>query len=139
MIVFLIILVASFLLQIILPLWIIVIISFVTCGLIGKTGKIALWSPFLAIALLWTGVALFKSIPNQHLLALKKAGWSYQSAAKRPLILPECLRQQIVISSDESRKGIVHKITKFCPINSFPPYPLRERELYPNQLKSIGI
>lgn len=73
MIVFLIILVASFLLQIVLPWWVIVIVSFITCGLIGKTGKIALWSPFLAIALLWTGVALFKSIPNQHLLASRIA------------------------------------------------------------------
>lgn len=71
--VFIVIVVLSFLLQMVLPWWIIVIISFVTCGLIGKTGKIALWSPFFAILLLWTGMALFKSIPNNHLLAQRVA------------------------------------------------------------------
>lgn len=71
--VFLVILVLSFLLQLILPWWIIVIISFLTCGLIGKTGKIALWSPFFAILLLWTGMALFKSLPNDNLLAARVA------------------------------------------------------------------
>ena len=67
--VFLIILVAAFLLQFILPWWIIVIISFLTCAVLGKTAKIALWSPFLAIIVLWTGMALYASIPNQHLMA----------------------------------------------------------------------
>ncbi|MET3114786.1 ABC-type multidrug transport system fused ATPase/permease subunit [Pedobacter sp. CG_S7] len=71
--VFLIIFIASFLLQLIAPWWVIVIISFITCSFIGKTGKIALWSPFLAIVLLWTIMALFKSIPNEHLLA-KRVG-----------------------------------------------------------------
>lgn len=69
--VFLVIIIASFLLQMVLPWWVIVIISFATCGLIGKTGKIALWSPFFAIFLLWTGMALFKSIPNDNVLAMK--------------------------------------------------------------------
>lgn len=67
--VFIVILIAAFLLQMVLPWWIIVIISFATCGLIGKTGKISLWSPFFAILLLWTGMALFKSLPNNNLLA----------------------------------------------------------------------
>lgn len=71
--VFIVILIASFLLQLVLPWWIVVIVSFATCGLIGKTGKIALWSPFFAILLLWTGMALFKSYPNQHLLATRVA------------------------------------------------------------------
>lgn len=71
--VFIVILIASFLLQLVLPWWIVVIVSFTTCGLIGKTGKIALWSPFFAILLLWTGMALFKSYPNQHLLATRVA------------------------------------------------------------------
>lgn len=69
--VFLIILIASFLLQLIAPWWVIVIISFATCGLLSKTAKIALWSPFLAILLLWIGMALFKSIPNNHVLAIR--------------------------------------------------------------------
>ena len=67
--VFLVILVVSFLLQLVLPWWIIIIVSFATCGIIGKTGKIALWSPFFAILLLWTGMALYKSLPNEHVLA----------------------------------------------------------------------
>jgi len=71
--VFIVVLIASFLLQLVLPWWIIVIISFATCGLIGKTAKLSLWSPFFAIVLLWIGMALFKSIPNQHLLVSKVA------------------------------------------------------------------
>jgi hypothetical protein len=72
--VFIVILIASFLLQMVLPWWIVVIISFATCGLIGKTGTISLWSPFLAILLLWAGMALFKSLPNNNVLALRVAG-----------------------------------------------------------------
>ena len=71
--VFIVVFIASFLLQLVLPWWIIVIISFATCGLIGKTAKLSLWSPFFAIVLLWIGMALFKSIPNQHLLVSKVA------------------------------------------------------------------
>jgi len=71
--VFIVILVASFLLQLVLPWWIVVIVSFAVCGLIGKTGKISLWSPFFAILLLWTGMALFKSYPNHHILASRVA------------------------------------------------------------------
>lgn len=73
MMVFIVIVILSFLLQMVLPWWIIVIICFVTCGLIGKTGKIALWSPFFAILLLWTGMALFKSLPNNNVLATRVA------------------------------------------------------------------
>lgn len=71
--VFLVILIASFLLQMVLPWWIVMIISFATCGLVGKTVKISFWHPFLAILLLWLGMALFKSIPNQHVLATRVA------------------------------------------------------------------
>lgn len=67
--VFLVILIASFLLHLVLPWWVIVIVSFVTCGLIGKTGKLSLWSPFFAILILWTGMALYKSLPNDNVLA----------------------------------------------------------------------
>lgn len=73
MIVFIVVIIASFLLQMILPWWIIVIIAFTTCGLIGKTAKIALWAPFFAILLLWVGMALFKSLPNNNLLASRIA------------------------------------------------------------------
>ncbi len=71
--VFLVILIASFLLQLILPWWVIVILSFVTCGLIGKTAKLSIWQPFFAIALLWTAVALYKSLPNHNLLVSRIA------------------------------------------------------------------
>lgn len=71
--VFIVILIASFLLQMVLPWWVIVVISFATCGMIGKTGKIALWSPFFAIMVLWTGMALFKSLPNGNILAMRVA------------------------------------------------------------------
>lgn len=71
--VFIVIIIASFLLQMVMPWWIIIVISFATCGLIGKTGKISLWSPFFAILVLWIGMSLFKSIPNNHLLALRVA------------------------------------------------------------------
>ncbi|SDK43880.1 hypothetical protein SAMN04487898_108169 [Pedobacter sp. ok626] len=71
--VFIVIVILSFLLQMVLPWWIIIIISFVTCGLIGKTGKIALWAPFFAILLLWTAIALFKTLPNDNILATRVA------------------------------------------------------------------
>lgn len=73
MMVFIVILIISFLLQIFLPWWVIVVISFATCGLIGKTEKISFWQPFMAIVVLWTGMALYKSIPNQHILATRIA------------------------------------------------------------------
>jgi hypothetical protein len=71
--VFLVILIASFFLQMILPWWVVIILSFATCGLIGKTVKISFWHPFLAISLLWLGMALFKSLPNHNILATRVA------------------------------------------------------------------
>lgn len=71
--VFLVILIASFLLQLVLPWWVIIVISFAACGLIGKTAKVSLWHPFFAIVVLWTGMALFKSIPNHNLLVSRVA------------------------------------------------------------------
>ncbi|MGQ7854664.1 hypothetical protein ACUN24_10485 [Pedobacter sp. WC2501] len=67
--VFIVILIICFLLQMIAPWWIIIVISFATCGIIGKTGKIAFWQSFFAIFLLWIGYALFKSLPNDNVLA----------------------------------------------------------------------
>lgn len=71
--IFFFIIIASFLLQLCLPWWSIIVLCFATCGIIGKTGKIAFWQSFLAIFLLWTGMALFKSIPNHHVLATRVA------------------------------------------------------------------
>ena len=71
--VFFFILIAAFFLQMIMPWWIIIILSFAACGLIGKTAKISFWQPFLAISVLWVGMALFKSIPNNNILATRVA------------------------------------------------------------------
>ncbi|KQC02384.1 hypothetical protein [Pedobacter sp. Hv1] len=71
--VFLVVIIASLLLQMVLPWWAVIVISFATCGLIGKTGRIAFWQPFLAILLLWLGMALFKSLPNHNVLATRVA------------------------------------------------------------------
>jgi len=71
--VFLIILIASFLLQLVLPWWVIVVISFATCGLVGKTSKVSFWHPFFAIVVLWTAMALFKSLPNHNVLVSRVA------------------------------------------------------------------
>ncbi|MDB5021418.1 MAG: hypothetical protein JWQ28_2545 [Pedobacter sp.] len=68
MIVFLIVLLACFLLQMVLPWWIIVVVSFITCAVVGRTGKLSLWAPFFAILMLWTSVAVFKSIANDNIL-----------------------------------------------------------------------
>lgn len=71
--VFLVIIIASFFLQLVLPWWVVIILSFATCGLIGKTVKISFWQPFFAILLLWLGMALFKSLPNDNVLATRVA------------------------------------------------------------------
>lgn len=67
--VFLVILIAAFFLQLIFPWWVIIILTFAACGLIGKTAKISFWQPFFAILILWSTMALFKSIPNENVLA----------------------------------------------------------------------
>ena len=100
--VFLVIIIASFLLQLFLPWWVVLIVAFATCGFIGKTGKISFWHPFLAIALLWIGVALFKSIPNQNVLASRVA--EMLSLQYWPLLL---LVMAIV-------SGLVAGISGFC-------------------------
>ena len=71
--VFLVIIIASFFLQMVLPWWVVIVLSFATCGLIGKTVKISFWHPFYAIFLLWLGMALFKSLPNSNILATRVA------------------------------------------------------------------
>jgi hypothetical protein len=71
--VFIVIIIASFLLQMVLPWWVVIVIAFATCGIIGKTGKISFWQPFLAIFTLWIAMALFKSLPNHNVLATRVA------------------------------------------------------------------
>ncbi len=67
--VFIAILIVCFALQLFLPWWVIIVISFAACGIIGKTAKISFWQSFLAIFCLWIGYALFKSLPNDNVLA----------------------------------------------------------------------
>lgn len=71
--VFIVIIILSFLLQLVLPWWVILVLSFAVCGMIGKTAKISFWQPFLAIFMLWVAMALYKSIPNNHVLATRVA------------------------------------------------------------------
>ncbi len=71
--VFIVVIIASFLLQMVMPWWAVIVISFATCGLIGKTAKVSFWQPFLAILILWIGMALLKSLPNHHVLATRVA------------------------------------------------------------------
>jgi hypothetical protein len=71
--VFIVIIILSLALQLFLPWWIIIVISFAVCGIIGKTGKLSFWQPFLAILVLWTCMALYKSVPNHHVLANRVA------------------------------------------------------------------
>ncbi|WP_293299716.1 hypothetical protein [Pedobacter sp. UBA4863] len=71
--VFIVILILSFILQSFFPWWAVIVVSFATCGIIGKTDKISFWQPFFAILILWTGMALYKSFPNNHILANRVA------------------------------------------------------------------
>ncbi|RZK48330.1 MAG: hypothetical protein EOO99_10605 [Pedobacter sp.] len=71
--IFIVLIVAAFLLQLIAPWWIVLILAFVACAAVSKTGKIAFWQSFLAIFILWLGMSLFKSIPNEQILANRVA------------------------------------------------------------------
>jgi hypothetical protein len=66
---FLIILILSFASGYFLPWWVVAIAAFLAALFIGKTPKQSFWSGFGAIFVGWTTLALFKSIPNNHILA----------------------------------------------------------------------
>lgn len=55
------------------PWWAICIISFVMALYAGKKPAQAFWSGFGAVFIVWTVLALVKSIPNDHLLAGRMA------------------------------------------------------------------
>ncbi|MDF3076639.1 MAG: hypothetical protein K0S09_528 [Sphingobacteriaceae bacterium] len=59
----------SLLLQFFLPWWIIAPVAFGLAFWRAASGKHAFWSGFLALFLLWAVMALFKTIPNENLLA----------------------------------------------------------------------
>jgi uncharacterized membrane protein len=70
---FFIILISSLIVSFVLPWWIVAIISFLSALLIAKTSGHAFWSAFTAIFIVWVVMALFKSVPNNHILATRVA------------------------------------------------------------------
>ena len=65
---FLIILILSFVSSYFLPWWVAALIAFLAALFIGKTSGRSFWSGFGAIFILWVILALLKSIPNDHIL-----------------------------------------------------------------------
>jgi len=66
---FLIILILSFASGYFLPWWVVAIAASLAAFFVGKTPARAFWSGFAAVFIGWTVLALFKSIPNNHILA----------------------------------------------------------------------
>ena len=66
---FLIILILSFASGYFLPWWVVAIAAFLAAFFVGKTSGKSFWSGFIAVFIGWTVLALFKSIPNDHILA----------------------------------------------------------------------
>jgi hypothetical protein len=70
---FLVILVLSFVSGYFLPWWVAAIVAFLAAFFIGKTSGQSFWSGFGAVFIVWTLLALFKSIPNDNMLAKRVA------------------------------------------------------------------
>jgi hypothetical protein len=68
---FIIILILSFASGYFLPWWVVAIAAFLAAFFIGKTSAQSFWSGFAAVFIVWTVLALFKSIPNDHILACR--------------------------------------------------------------------
>jgi len=66
---FLIILILSFVSSYFLPWWVVAIAAFLAAFFIGKRSGQSFWSGFAAVFVVWMVLALFKSIPNDHILA----------------------------------------------------------------------
>jgi uncharacterized membrane protein YhaH (DUF805 family) len=66
---FLIILILSFVSSYFLPWWAAAIIAFLAALFIGKTSRKSFWSGFGAVFIVWVILALLKSIPNDNILA----------------------------------------------------------------------
>ncbi|MEO3408385.1 hypothetical protein AAFN85_31005 [Mucilaginibacter sp. CAU 1740] len=81
--VFFVILILSFASGYFLPWWIVALISFLTTLIIGRTAKGSFWSGFAAVLIVWIVLALFKSVPNDHIMATRIAhlfmlpAWGY--------------------------------------------------------------
>jgi hypothetical protein len=70
---FLIILILSFASGYFLPWWVVAIAAFLSAFFIGKTSWQSFASGFGGVFLAWVGLALSKSIPNDHMLAKRVA------------------------------------------------------------------
>jgi hypothetical protein len=70
---FFIILISSLIVSFVLPWWIVAIISFLSAWFIAKSSAHAFWSAFAAIFIVWVIMALFKSVPNNNILAIRVA------------------------------------------------------------------
>lgn len=70
---FLVILILSFVSSYFLPWWVAAIVAFLAAFFIGKTSGQSFWSGFGAVFIVWTLLALFKSIPNDNMLAKRVA------------------------------------------------------------------
>jgi len=66
---FLIVLILSFASSFFLPWWVVAIAAFLAALLIGKTSGQSFWSGFGAVFIVWTALALLKSVPNENILA----------------------------------------------------------------------
>jgi hypothetical protein len=71
--VFLIILILSLLSNFFFPWWSIACFAFITAFLIGQAGNKVFWSGFFAVFIAWIILALFKSVPNDHIMAGRMA------------------------------------------------------------------
>ena len=69
--VFLVVIIAAFLLQTILPWWIIGPICLIASFFVSSSKKQAFWSGFAGVFILWLVKILSLSLPNEHLLANK--------------------------------------------------------------------
>ncbi len=70
---FLLILVFSYVLQLFLPWWSMVILTFIVGYSIEQKSYLAFFTGFIAVFILWAGYAYFLSSANDHLLAGKVA------------------------------------------------------------------
>jgi hypothetical protein len=66
---FLIILILSFISSYFLPWWVAALIAFLAALFIGKTSGRSFWSGFGAVFIVWIILALLKSTPNDNILA----------------------------------------------------------------------
>ena len=70
---FFIILILTFASGYFLPWWIVAIAAFLPALFIGKTPAKAFFAGFSAVFVVWAGMALYKSFPNDNMLAKKVA------------------------------------------------------------------